>query len=421
MDDKVAQANDLIRNAIVDPEAVSLANQFLLESGTTNLSPLTKQLEVEGVLPQLLVTEAANLDVDGNKNITQNELELIKRFPERHSPLTLMAADYAQRHFSNITQADDMWFGLFDERKDLNRGEIKAWAHKNPLKEPNALSDSVGSRLLEQEKYKLDLDGNNSVTRKELKSIKDMSDPASDVHKAAQFALDNFARISRSDDWIIGGFNPFDGYALTFTEIESFIKKNGTADRENSDIEPQTYQTERQRVERTLNQDQGADEMVAGAGPAPTSDAKPGIAGELTKRFLNQLHSALIHATGQEATAMAADAENQDEPTADAGDKDTAGKEKKIDVQLDQLLQRAKEGRSEYNILDASGIERTARISYEPVSKGSSRHYLTLWTVIDGVERPVIRAIENNGAFAQQRNEDGSNADWYGARWRKIG
>ncbi len=128
-------------------------------------------------------------------------------------------------------------------------------------------------------------------------------------------------------------------------------------------------------------------------------------------------------------------------PGADAGDrqaadlpaKQPATKEQRIDSAKQALespestvKQKMEAMSSLYNDLDKTngkvrislkdnGVERDFEINRQSV--GKNVNLLQLRTAENGSNHPVLRAVERNGEFEQQRNKNGSKADFRGDWW----
>ena len=100
-------------------------------NGTNSISDqVTRQMEQQGVLPRLLMQEAGRLNVDGQEGISRNDLDtIIANRDNQYQPLTVLAARYAARNFTQID--NDNFFRFANNTNELTVDEIRGHSERS--------------------------------------------------------------------------------------------------------------------------------------------------------------------------------------------------------------------------------------------------------------------------------------------------
>ncbi|MCC7528616.1 MAG: hypothetical protein IT342_08850 [Candidatus Melainabacteria bacterium] len=103
-------------------------------NGTNAISEqVTRQMEQQGVLPQLLIQEAGRLNVDGQGGISRQDLQsVIDNRENRHQPLTVLAARHAMRNFNEID--NHSWYRFGNNRDELTEVELREHSDRNTVR-----------------------------------------------------------------------------------------------------------------------------------------------------------------------------------------------------------------------------------------------------------------------------------------------
>ncbi|MCA9802805.1 MAG: hypothetical protein KC777_12610 [Cyanobacteria bacterium HKST-UBA02] len=426
-----------------NPVTYQAANEFLQSDNITGSNDrsreFSKQLADEGVLPQLLVSEMDKIDIDGNNEITRAELNMALN-SKNSSVLTKLAANYALENFKTIDQSNDWFGGLFANHDALSRDDVGDWAKKNPIKEQDLPGDDVGSRILMENRHNLDLNSDDKITQDELKIVLDNSEQGSDLHEAARYASNNFERIDASDDWPVLGIFADHGN-LSMDDIKHWSGKNkltvlqaaSTSDEDGTIAgvgKAGAAIAARVAAETTASSDGDSDECPGAA--ASVAAGVSGIARAVADANAGNNANSVIEADGHPLAQAEAKAENpvvpaearddsSDDRIYDACIKSLEDPNSSAEVRLRAMTRLIESGISEVSLHDADGREFQAHLSFSPVAPGSQRNYLTMWAEVDGRQRPVMRAIEDGGMFAQQVGADGRPVSYYGAAWAARG
>ncbi len=119
----------------------------LMRAGNVNgqnaiSSEVSSLLERQGVLPQLVLQEAARLNADGQGGITRQDLNnIINDRTNRYDPTTVLAAQYAARNFAAID--DDHWYRPGNNTNELTIDEIRNFADGRRTASPPVRGESA--------------------------------------------------------------------------------------------------------------------------------------------------------------------------------------------------------------------------------------------------------------------------------------
>lgn len=166
----VYDASEKKGNDNVRQQAVDLLSE---PSAQANLGDVTKQLEATGTLPQLVISEYANLDGDGNGSLSKEELS---NAATNGDALTQMAAKYATEKFDAITDVDDAFGSQFFDNADIDMVELNQFrdnARASRTAEPQELYGAervINNQTPESELNDL-LTRNASSPEQQLKAV----------------------------------------------------------------------------------------------------------------------------------------------------------------------------------------------------------------------------------------------------------